>query len=74
MALKQRNKPSFVAVNLTKLNPFKNNAFEKYSADLHLMGDSGAMCCLLNFEAVKKMGINPEGLETANVNITGING
>ena len=36
--------------------------------------ESGAMCSLLNFEAVRAMGLDPEKLEKSHVSITGVNG
>ena len=38
------------------------------------MADSGAMCSLLNYETVEKMGIDPESLDISAVSITGVNG
>ena len=38
------------------------------------MADSGAMCSLLNYDAVRAMGIIPENLDLSNVSITGVNG
>ena len=59
---------------MTKINPNKRNKCEDYSADLHLMADSGAMCSLLNYESVRAMGIDPEDLKLSNVSIVGVNG
>ena len=38
------------------------------------MAESGAMCSLLNFEAVRAMGLDPEKLEKSHVSISGVNG
>ena len=63
----------YLSVNITKIDPCKRNKCEAYSADLHLMADSGEMCSLLNFNAVRCMGLEPEKLEKSNVSITGVN-
>ena len=64
----------FISVDVTKINPMKRNKCKDYTANLHLMADSGAMCSLLNYDAVRGMGIVPENLELSNVSITGVNG
>ena len=70
----KRASHSFISVNMTKIDPSRRNKCEDYSANLHLMADLGAMCSLLNYDAVRAMGINPEELELLNVSITGVNG
>ena len=70
----ERASHPFIAVKVTKINPMKNNHPESKIATLCLMADSGAMCNLLNHETVKSMGIEPESLDIAAVNITGVNG
>ena len=57
-----------------KINPERNNKSDTMATTLCLMADSGAMCSLLNYETVKSMGIDPEGLEISSVSITGVNG
>ena len=63
----------FLSVRVTKIDPNKWNKLEKYSANLQLMADSGTMCSLLNYEAVKAMGIDPNMLVKSHVTISGIN-
>ena len=43
----------FISVDVTKINPMKRNKCEDYTANLHIMADSGAMCSLLNYDAVR---------------------
>ena len=70
----ERASHPFIAVKLTKINPKKNNSPDSDCSTLCLMADSGAMCNLLNHETVRSMGIDPESLDIAAVNITGVNG
>lgn len=63
----------YISVNVTKINPHRNNKRESDTTKLCLMADSGAMCTLLNFETVRSMGINLEKLEASTVCITGVN-
>ena len=59
---------------MTKISPERNNKNDTLSTTLCLMADSGAMCSLLNYETVEKMGIDPESLDISAVSITGVNG
>ena len=70
----RRSSHPFISVNVTKINPQGNNRKEGGTTKLCLMADSGAMCTLLNYDTVKKMGIDPKKLEASSVSITGVNG
>ena len=74
MARIYESESSFLSVNLTKFDPDRRNRCEEFSANLHLMVDSGDMCSLLNYDAVRAMGPDPEKLEKSNLSITGVNG
>ena len=44
------------SLTVTKIDPERRNKLEKYSAKLHMIADSGAMCSVLNYEAAKLIG------------------
>ena len=70
----QANGWNLISVKMTKINPERNNKDDTLTTTLCMMADSGAMCSLLNYETVNKMGIDPESLDKSAVSITGVNG
>ena len=64
----------FVKLNMTKVNPYRNNRSEGDTKQICIMADSGSMCTLLTYDTCKAMGVEPESLDLASVSITGVGG
>ena len=60
----------YIAIQAAHINP---NSLQETSLtiDLKVMADTGAMCSIFTFDAIRNLGVEPLGLKPCDVSIVG---
>ena len=63
----------YIPIKAAHINPKSLKETSK-SINLKVMADTGAMCSIFTFEAIRDLGVEPLGLRTCDVSIVGVGG
>ena len=63
----------YIAIQAANINP---NSLQEtsHTIDLKVMADTGAMCSIFTFDAIRSLGVEPVGLKSCDISIVGVGG